>query len=235
MERIRALINKLKEQSEQNANVSSMLITVQMLQQELVQLSGSAPKQPETSKVSVVFPSSANKITYSVKETPSELLQQPHYNEVSKKTEEVTDKAMLVPEPKRQEQSGWLFDPVKEIPTLAQQKEFKEMNDILGQSGSASLNDKLKTEKKELASALNEGPIRDLKKAIGVNDRFVFLSELFRGDETMYERSIKTINNFRIYPEAEYWIERELKVKLGWDENKEAVKQFRQLVKRRFL
>jgi hypothetical protein len=62
----------------------------------------------------------------------------------------------------------------------------------------------------------------------------VFLSELFRGDETMYERSIKTINNFRIYPEAEYWIERELKVKLGWDENKEAVKVFRKLIKRRF-
>lgn len=62
----------------------------------------------------------------------------------------------------------------------------------------------------------------------------LFLSELFRGDETMYERSLKTINNFRIYPEAEYWIERELKVKLGWDENKEAVKQFRHLVRRRF-
>ena len=38
----------------------------------------------------------------------------------------------------------------------------------------------------------------------------------------MYERSIKTINGFRILPEAEYWMERELKVKLGWDENRDA-------------
>ncbi len=37
----------------------------------------------------------------------------------------------------------------------------------------------------------------------------------------MYERSIKTINAFRILPEAEYWMERELKVKLGWDENRD--------------
>ena len=37
----------------------------------------------------------------------------------------------------------------------------------------------------------------------------------------MYERSIKTINNFRILPEAEYWMERELKIKLGWDDSRE--------------
>jgi hypothetical protein len=77
-------------------------------------------------------------------------------------------------------------------------------------------------------------PVKDLRKAIGINDRFLFVSELFRGDETMYERSIKTINNFSIYPEAEYWMNRELKVKLGWDDNKETVKQFYLLVKRRF-
>jgi hypothetical protein len=57
---------------------------------------------------------------------------------------------------------------------------------------------------------------------------------LFRGDEPMYERSIKTINSFNIYPEAEYWMNRELKIKLGWDDTKEIVKHFYQLVKRRF-
>ena len=74
----------------------------------------------------------------------------------------------------------------------------------------------------------------DLKKAIGINDRFFFINELFKGDEVMYERSIKTINGFSIYPEAEYWIRRELKLKLGWNERLDAVKQFDQLVKRRF-
>jgi hypothetical protein len=50
----------------------------------------------------------------------------------------------------------------------------------------------------------------------------------------MYERSLKTINGFRILPEAEYWMERELKVKLGWDENNPTTRHFYQLVKRRF-
>ena len=50
----------------------------------------------------------------------------------------------------------------------------------------------------------------------------------------MYERSIKTINSFSILPEAEYWIQRELKTKIGWNEDSEAVNHFDQLVRRRF-
>jgi hypothetical protein len=129
----------------------------------------------------------------------------------------------------------WPFNPLADKPidrfTLSQRA--REVNDVIGLA-STSLNDKLKSEVADLKSALNHTPVRDLKKAIGVNDRYVFINQLFRGDEVMYERSIKTINGFRILPEAEYWMERELKVKLGWDENRETTRHFYQLVKRRF-
>ncbi len=81
---------------------------------------------------------------------------------------------------------------------------------------------------------MKDAPIKDLRRGIGINDKFSFVSELFRGDEDMYERSIKTINSFHILPEAEYWMNRELKVKLGWNDNKELVQHFYQLVRRRF-
>ena len=97
-----------------------------------------------------------------------------------------------------------------------------------------SLNDRLKEERSEVAHLIKESPIKDLRKGIGINDRFVFVKELFRGDEAMYERSIKTINGFNIYSEAEYWIARELKHKLGWNDSNETVKHFYQLVRRRF-
>ena len=97
-----------------------------------------------------------------------------------------------------------------------------------------SVNDTLKEITTELSARLSEGPVKDLKKAIGVNDRFLFINELFRGDEAMYERSIKTINSFTIWPEAEYWIRRELKTKLGWTDSNETVQQFDQLIRRRF-
>jgi len=81
---------------------------------------------------------------------------------------------------------------------------------------------------------LYDTPVRDLKKAISINDRYLFINHLFRGDENMYERSIKTINGFNIFPEAQYWIQRELKVKLSWLEDNPTVQLFDQLVKRRF-
>ncbi|GAB4092490.1 hypothetical protein GCM10028786_14160 [Flaviaesturariibacter terrae] len=126
------------------------------------------------------------------------------------------------------------FDALAEVPTLAQQtppppsKEVFELH-----TPGESLNDRLKREETELAHKLVDTPIKDLRKGIGINDRYLFISELFRGDESMYERSIKTINAFHILPEAEYWINRELKVKLGWDDGP-TVRHFDQLVRRRF-
>jgi hypothetical protein len=110
----------------------------------------------------------------------------------------------------------------------------KEFNEVLPSDNGISLNDKLNIPQTQLSDNLMDEPIKDLKKAIGVNDRFLYLNELFRGDEAMYERSIKTINAFNVYPEAELWIRRELKLKLGWDEKYQTVKQFDQLIKRRF-
>jgi hypothetical protein len=146
---------------------------------------------------------------------------------------EASSKAARSKEPER---GVWPFDPLAEKPidrfTLSQKS--REINDIIGGGAGSSLNEKLKSDVVDLRSALNDTPVRDLKKAIGVNDRYVFVNQLFRGDEAMYERSIKTINAFRILPEAEYWMERELKVKLGWDENRDVTRHFYQLVKRRF-
>ncbi|MFM6924219.1 MAG: hypothetical protein ACKOU7_01860, partial [Ferruginibacter sp.] len=136
-----------------------------------------------------------------------------------------------------------VFEPEEEIPTLIHQQDYKpepkkedatrEINEVVA-NNQASVNEKLKQSKIDLGDTLTESPIRDLRKAIGVNDRYLFINELFRGDEVAYERSIKTINSFSIFAEAEYWIQRELKVKNGWDAGNEMVAQFYQLVKRRF-
>jgi hypothetical protein len=131
-----------------------------------------------------------------------------------------------------------LFDPLEEIPTLLHQRIEEhqtnpfETNDHV--VSHLSINDKLKQENQVVSEQINSEPIKDLKKAISINERFLFISELFNGDEAMYDRSIKTINAFSIYPEAEYWIRRELKIKFAWDEKSNTVKQFNQLVKRRF-
>jgi hypothetical protein len=73
-----------------------------------------------------------------------------------------------------------------------------------------------------------------LKAAIGVNDRFQFISTLFNGDEKAFEMAVKTINGFKIFAEAQFWIKSNLREQNKWDETAEAVKAFDLLVKRRF-
>lgn len=225
MERIEVLISKLNEQFKQKAPPEQMLFTLQLLQNELT-AHQQEKKTFGTSKISVVLPTVMNvDPSQYEKYAPKPVQDNPAVQE--KKETVLVDKesVSIVQE---NGQLDMVFDPLVEIPTLSHQ--IKSKYD--GQP--ESLNDKLKQGKTELVEVLKETPIKDLRKAIGINDRFLFINDLFRGDEVMYERSIKTINSFNIYPEAEYWISRELKIKLGWDNELPVVAQFDQLVKRRF-
>jgi hypothetical protein len=116
------------------------------------------------------------------------------------------------------------LDLINEVPTLTHQNEAEENAESPRSENGFNR-----------AQSLQEMPITDLRKAIGVNDRFRYISELFRGDEAMFDRSIKTINDFKALREAEIWIRRELKIKLSWNDSNPIVKQFENLVKRRFI
>jgi hypothetical protein len=86
----------------------------------------------------------------------------------------------------------------------------------------------------ELQEKLALDPIKDLKSAIGINDKFQFIATLFGGDEKAFDQSIKTINGFKIYAEAQFWIKSNLREQNKWDETTDVVKAFDLLVKRRF-
>mgnify|MGYP000247310070 FL=1 len=86
----------------------------------------------------------------------------------------------------------------------------------------------------ELQEKLALDPIKDLKAGIGTNDKFQFIASLFGGDEKAFDQAIKTINGFKIYAEAQFWIKSNLREQNRWDETDEVVKAFDLLVKRRF-
>lgn len=216
MERVGILIDKLKEQFVQQAETDSLLVTVQMLMAELHQ---SKSGQISRGGISVVMPSAPV-----LQEQVIPMFDSPVAKTVAKSNGQ-----------RKEDLTGWLFDMNAETVNAeaGNNKLVLELNDTIVED-LKSLNDHLKTDNTDVSDSFQETPIRDLKKAIGINDRYLFINELFRGDETMYERSLKTINGFNIFPEAQYWIQRELKVKLGWNERSEIVDHFDQLVKRRF-
>lgn len=238
MQRVDTLIKKLQEQFAANAPAGQLLLTVQMLQAELGHVqANTAPENNAGISVDIT----QNNIPAAVRPAEEKTIEVLQVDEaaIEAELEEIKRHAEAMKKMNVQNKPVIVYQPEEEdiIPTLAHHipvaAQKKEINETIA-GGGASLNDKLKQSKIDLGDSLTEAPIRDLKKAIGINDRFLYINELFRGDENMYERSIKTINSFSILPEAEYWIQRELKVKIGWNQDSETVKQFDQLVKRRF-
>jgi hypothetical protein len=231
MERIQVLIAKLKEQADQQADATEMLATLQLLQHELQNgqpVTNGVPVQARrlgTSKVAVVMPAAMQQQfeKYGPKSSDPPVIHEKETVLVEKGSVSIVQE---------NGQLDMVFDPMNEIPTLSNQVRSNYPKNKNGEP--ESLNDRLREAKTELIEVLKETPVKDLRKAIGINDRFLFINDLFRGDESMYERSIKTINNFNIFAEAEYWINRELKVKLGWNLDDPAVIHFDQLIKRRF-
>ena len=269
MERIQALIDKLYQQKQLNSNPAQLLLTVQMLQTELLKLqqkngSIATGKVAVTLPVNMAYnkesqnipsieikaeePAVVEETVSPVQETMQQEIPQPekeatYFEQYAIKRPSVIEeskKEVSIEREKEETHFAYMprpvnpaFDTAVESPTLTQHQVRKELHELIADH-KESLNDRLKQEKTEVAQVLKETPIKDLRKGIGINDRFTFVNELFRGDVAMYERSIKTINNFHIFSEAEYWISRELKYKLGWDETKESVQHFYYLVRRRF-
>ncbi|MEO5649170.1 MAG: hypothetical protein ABIR03_04505 [Ginsengibacter sp.] len=242
MERVSTLLKKLQKQLDDNSSAEQMLHTTQILQAELMTHLGKYPIR-KFDKVAVVMPVAfiqKTEITEdenkSSEEKVIEVLQVDE-KEIEQELEQIKRNAEAVNAMGAHTRPQFLYDPIEEVPTLSHQDpvpENERSRNELPFDYPESLNDRLKEVKIELSQSLTSAPIKDLKKAIGINDRFLFINELFRGDEAMYERSIKTIQNFSIYAEAEFWIRRELKVKIGWLDTDPVVKQFDQLVKRRF-
>ncbi len=229
MERTGALINRLQEQYLQNAGADKMLITLQILAAELeMEKSKQVQKDKGVSVVAPVFLKSRIEVDEEVFTPAPEV-------KVAEVKPAVQESKTAIEEPVIVKAQPPVFAAVHNIPPVtAQRHEAVEVNEMIGRK-EESLNERLKAAAvNDLGAMLQSSPVKDLKKAIGINDRYVFLNELFRGDEQMYERSIKTINAFSIHAEAEYWIKRELKLKLGWNEDAATVKQFDQLVRRRF-
>jgi hypothetical protein len=74
-------------------------------------------------------------------------------------------------------------------------------------------------------------PVANLSRAIGINDRFRFIKELFGGDSDLYNETIKRIDTIGSLVSAIAYIESNF----SWDKNSDSVKQLISLIRRRYM
>lgn len=92
-------------------------------------------------------------------------------------------------------------------------------------------NEVLGTGKKDVASVLQNKPISDLTKAIGINDKFLYTKELFEGNAELYATTIRKLNDYTDINDALIFIQENF----SWDENNEAANRLIDLVRRKLL
>lgn len=96
-----------------------------------------------------------------------------------------------------------------------------------------TLGDRMMQEDHSLAAKLQQNPVRDLRSVIGINDKFLFVNELFGGSMEKYNKSIDNFNDLKTLNGAMIYLN-ELKIELQWNSSNEAYRKLSDLVARKF-
>jgi hypothetical protein len=88
-------------------------------------------------------------------------------------------------------------------------------------------------QEKRIADKHQESKIIDLRTTIGINDKFLFINELFEGNMRIYDEAVQKLNESTTMAQADIML-LDLKIVYNWDSESPTVKKFVELVRRKF-
>jgi len=105
----------------------------------------------------------------------------------------------------------------------AEEEEVLTINQKMSQSG-----DKGRSEQ------LSIKPISDIKLAITLNDKLLYVKDLFNGYNLAYSEAIEILNRFNTFEEAQRFLKTNYVTKNNWDSKPATTEKFYALLKRRY-
>jgi len=99
-----------------------------------------------------------------------------------------------------------------------------------------TLNQRLSAQKKESKPTEPEAvePLSDIKAAITLNDKLLFVKDLFKGYNLAYTEAIEIVNRFSSFEEADRFLKNNYVTKNNWEGKKETSDKFYALLRRRY-
>jgi hypothetical protein len=142
--------------------------------------------------------------------------------EIPKKVEEKEkiETSVSKAEPKQSQPS--LFQTDSEV-------QHESLGESLGKD-KLSMNESIGKKENDLASKLQAKPVNDIKAAINLGDRFLFIKELFNGNADEFNQTIQDLNSIQSYDEAI-----KLLGKYDWDEENATVTYFQSIIQRKYM
>lgn len=89
-------------------------------------------------------------------------------------------------------------------------------------------------EDNSLAARLQRTPVKDIRQALGINDKMMIINDLFGGSVERYNKSIDALNDFPTLFGARVYMS-ELQIELQWDVECQSYKMLYDIVERRFI
>ena len=77
-------------------------------------------------------------------------------------------------------------------------------------------------------------PITDLKSAINLNDKLLYIKDLFNGYSLAYSEAVEIVNRFNSFEEAERFLKTNYVVKNHWADKPVTAEKFFDLLRRRY-
>ena len=106
--------------------------------------------------------------------------------------------------------------------------------DLFSDGSPGTLADRYReTNERRVADRLSENKVADLRTTIGINDKFLFINELFEGNMRIYEEAVRKLNESPTMAQADLLL-LDLKIVYNWDSESPTVKKFVELVRRKF-
>lgn len=98
-----------------------------------------------------------------------------------------------------------------------------------------TLNEMISAQRQEASPfARPQQPVSDLKSIINLNDKLLFIKDLFNGYSLAYSEAIEIINRFDSFEAADNFLKTNYSVKNNWVSKQHTVDKFYELLNRRF-
>jgi len=129
---------------------------------------------------------------------------------------------------KESEPAAEKSDPVKEKAKPAAPEKSQDDVVTINQKMSSQLAGKAGT------GPVADAPISDIKQAITLNDKLLFIKDLFNGYSLAYSEAVEIINRFNTFEEATTFLNKNYAIKNNWESKPETVEKFYGFVRRRY-
>ncbi len=91
------------------------------------------------------------------------------------------------------------------------------------------------TTPQNISSRLSSFATNDLKSAITLNDKMIFIKELFQGYNLAYSEAIEILNRFDSFESADNFLQKNYAVKNKWIDKQDVVDRFYEILNRRYI